>query len=132
MSFAVLAAVLAVALTSSGFEIEGGPTAPAEAANNPPPVISNEVVLATMPASERVEVYYIVDSVDQIDRLKTARRNDAVYLAQENLPPLPSVDVYFLLFDSPETESIGSHFLNQLAESAAYDGFRLEIVDLTR
>ena len=132
LSLAVLATALAVALTNSGFEVESGSIAPAEAANSAPSTSANAMLLPTKPAGDRVEVYYIVDSVDQIDRLKAARQNDALYLTQQSLPPLPPADVYFLLFDSPETEAIGSHFLSQLAEAAPYEGFRLEIVDLTR
>jgi hypothetical protein len=134
VSAAVLLVALTLAMTSGGFEAgDKSQPDPAEAAfatsTGPaptgvqPPATANQT---------QVAIYYLVDSVDQIRAMQTVLRNDTFYLVQAGLPPMPPVERYFLLFDTPEDEAIGAHFLSQVTDSAALEGYTVHIVDMTR
>ncbi len=127
LSAAVLSIALVITLGGTGFGFGASETTrPITAAADTP------LLLPQSPVASPNLVYYIVDNVDEIRVLKTAIRNDSIYLIEAGLPPLPPVSVYFMLLDTPQREADGARFLTQIAELAPIEGFSLRVVDLTR
>jgi hypothetical protein len=133
LSGAILIGALAVALTSPGFEIADSTTAE-QASAAPEPALPLPA-LGNAPApvyEERWLVYFIVESVEQIRLLNATMRSDAFFIAEQGLPPMRTTFVDYLLFNTPEEEAWGARFLNQMAEVAFFEGYNLQIVDLTQ
>ncbi len=127
LTAAVLIGALAVVLTNAGF------TRPATAPSVPAAAVLDAAPSLSLPSTDQdLLIYYIVDSLDEIDGIRNAMRGDMSYLQEQGLPPLEHTGVYFLLFQTPEEEAQGARLLTQIAEMAPLEGFNLQVVDLTR
>ena len=128
LSAVVLWLALTVALTDGRLAPhDGGPQA-GEASSR----VSAAAPLAYLPSAPPQTgwvIYYIVESLEQMNSLGTVIRGESVYRDVEGAPPTA---VYFLIFDTPEQEAAGARLIAHVVDLAPLQGFNLNVIDLTQ
>ena len=125
LSAVVLWLALAVALTD-------GRLAPHDGTGGASSRVSAAAPLAYLPSAPPQTgwvIYYIVESLEQMNSLGTVIRGESIYRDVEGAPPTA---VYFLIFDTPEQEAAGARLIAHVVELAPLQGFNLNVIDLTQ
>ena len=134
LSAGVLAGALAVALTSSAFDVDepaAANQAPAAGNTRPGPALSAPPRLR-MPESprSRLVVYYVIDSEAQRRGIETAVQADVTFQDLQSLAGQPVTYRDFLWARDRDEEIAALDFLNELAVLAQQQDYQFRVVDL--
>lgn len=134
LSVGVLGATLAVALTSSSFELASerrteGVVSEAVEASSSAPAQSGFVATSTE-ARPRVVVYYVIDSEEQRRAIQAAVQADVNHFTQQNPASLPQIYRDFIWARDAGEESQARDFIYDLSILAETQDYQFKVVDL--
>jgi hypothetical protein len=133
LSAGILATVLALAMTSASFEVEGGDQGepPAAQATGRPSATPGVIRAAATPVpGPRDVVYYFVGSQTQRDEMAMALHADIAGSGMRGSSALSATARVFIVVEDYRDEAEALEFLRQLVGIPPANGTTIRVVDL--
>ena len=132
LSAGVLAMLLALALTSASFEVNGGRRSQSEAqAAFIPVATATALIVAPTPSPQRREVvYYFIGSPAQRNEITMALQADIAGLTLQGITHVTATTSVFIVVEDYRDEAEALEFLRQLAAVPPSSGTTIRVVDL--